>query len=549
VSVPGHLIADRYRLVRPVGSGGMGVVWEGWDERLQRRVAVKQLRLPAELTDHERGLASQRAMREARITARLHHRFAVSVFDVVVDDGRPSLIMQFVPSRTLSEVLAEGAPLPHHEVARLGTQIASALSAAHELQIMHRDVKPANVLVADDGTAHISDFGISRALDDMGITTSGMVHGTPAYLSPEVARGEQATFASDVFGLGATLYAALEGSPPFGTDSNSIALLHRVASGEFEPPRSSGQLTPLVLDLLSSDPAARPLMRTAASMLAELASNLADAQPSGFGENSETNELTAPAATSTSTAAVEKPSDPTAGTVDAAPRTQAVPVPPVEMEREAGPADSDDAPLRWTWRRRRAALVAVVIAALAVVGIGTAVLLRLLGGPVPATVAQPPSSSTSTASGPTTRSRPTNTAAPTSAPRSPDRTSSPSPRRSPTPTPSPEGNSPTAAELRNAITTYYALMPTDTDGAWPLMTDEYKGNHMHGRQGFERFWGAIDNVKVSDVSATPPDRSEATLTYRFKNGRVVVERTSYKLVDEGGTMKIAESSVLSSSTR
>ena len=542
MSVPGHLIADRYRLVTQVGTGGMGVVWEGWDERLQRRVAVKQLRLPPELTDHDRELASQRAMREARITARLHHRYAVSVFDVVDDDGRPSLIMQFVPSRTLLELLAEGGPLPPHVVARMGAEVASALSAAHELGIMHRDVKPANVLVADDGTALISDFGISRALDDISLTTTGMLHGTPAYLSPEVARGEQATFASDLFGLGATLYAALEGSPPFGTDTNSIALLHRVAAGDFEPPQHSGPLTPLLLQLLSSDPAARPAMSTASSLLAELASNRADPEPPAVSEPSDTHEFTARITTSTSTAELQTPNGPTAETVAAAPQSGAVP--PAEMDRDIAPADGDGAPLRPTGRHRRTVLVTVLVAALAAVGIGTAFFLRLLGGPDPGTVAQSPITSTATASAPTRN------ATATPATRSPERSISPSlpPSPTPTPTPSAAGDSTTTAQLRDTITSYYALMPANTDRAWPLLTDAYQAS-TGGRQDYERFWAGIDRVEAQDVTATPPDRSDATLIYHLKDGQVVVERTSFRLVDEGGTLKISDSSVLNRSTR
>jgi hypothetical protein len=299
VSAPGHLVAGRYRLVSLVGTGGMGAVWEAWDERLQRRVAVKQLRLPPELTDREAELASQRAMREARITARLHHPNAISVFDVVDEDGRPCLIMQFVPSMTLAEVLKEGGPLHPHEAAQVGAQVAAALTAAHELGIVHRDVKPGNILIADDGTALLSDFGISRALDDLTLTTTGMVHGTPAYLAPEVARGEQATFASDLFCLGATLYAALEGSPPFGTDTNAIALLHRVAAGNFEPPRRSGPLTPVLLQLLAEDPAARPPMYAAARMLEELTSGGAASPPSAVGEPGESNDSSEPGARNT----------------------------------------------------------------------------------------------------------------------------------------------------------------------------------------------------------------------------------------------------------
>ena len=252
------LIADRYRLLYRVGSGGMGVVWEALDERLERHVAVKQLRRQSDASTAEAELANTRAMREARLTARLQHPNAVPVFDAVEQDGQLWLVMQFVPSITLAAVLQEGGPLQPNEASQVGAQVASALAAAHAVGIVHRDVKPGNILITDDGTALISDFGIARALGDATLTTSGMVHGTPAYLAPEVARGHEANFASDVFSLGGTLYGAMEGTPPFGTDENSIALLHRVASGQFPPPQHCGPLTPLILEMLSPDPEARP---------------------------------------------------------------------------------------------------------------------------------------------------------------------------------------------------------------------------------------------------------------------------------------------------
>ena len=270
MSAPEDLIAGRYRLVKLVGRGGMGSVWEAMDERLHRPVAVKQLHAQLGLSPEETELANQRAMREARITARLHHRHAVPVFDVVEHQGRPCLIMQFLPSMALSAVLRESGPLQVEEAAQVGAQISSALAAAHAVGIVHRDVKPGNILIADDGAALITDFGISHAMGDTTLTATGLVHGTPAFLAPEVARGSDSTFASDVFSLGSTLYAALEGAPPFGSDSNSIALLHRVASGEFPSPPHGGPLTPVVLQMLSLDPQARPSMKAAADTLRSL---------------------------------------------------------------------------------------------------------------------------------------------------------------------------------------------------------------------------------------------------------------------------------------
>ncbi|MDQ3900049.1 MAG: serine/threonine protein kinase, partial [Actinomycetota bacterium] len=254
MSDEGELIVGRYRLVSCLGRGAMGVVWQAHDERLHRTVAIKQLLLPARLTDSEGEEASRRAMREGRITARLHHPHAIAVFDVAEHEGRPCLIMEYLASRSLATVLSTRGVLLPEEVADLGRQIASALAAAHQAGIVHRDIKPGNVLLAEDGTTKITDFGVSHAVGDVTVTATGMLAGTPAYLAPEVAQGHRASFSSDVFSLGATLYTALEGTPPFGVNPNPIALLHQVASGEIIAPRRSGPLTPVLLRLLQRDP-------------------------------------------------------------------------------------------------------------------------------------------------------------------------------------------------------------------------------------------------------------------------------------------------------
>src|SRR4051794_37224383 len=248
----------------------MGAVWKGWDERLSRVVAVKQLHVDPSLPAAERELAIQRMMREARITAQLHHPNAVHVFDLVDEDGSPNLIMQYVPSRSLQEILREKGRLPVADAARIGVQVASALAAAHSAGIVHRDVKPGNILIADDGIARITDFGISYINDDATLTSTGMVSGTPAYLAPEVARGARSDSASDVYSLGATLYAVVEGRPPFGLEGTPMAVLHRVAAETPYPPAHSGAMTPLLLAMTASDPAARPSMVQVANGLSQL---------------------------------------------------------------------------------------------------------------------------------------------------------------------------------------------------------------------------------------------------------------------------------------
>ncbi|HEX5115189.1 MAG TPA: serine/threonine-protein kinase [Pseudonocardiaceae bacterium] len=266
-SAEGRLVGGRYRLDRRIGSGAMGVVWQAYDERLRRAVAVKQLRLEPGLDPEDANEARERAMREGRIAARLHHPNAVSVFDVVDEDDAPWLVMEYVPSRSLAAEMAERGVLHPDEVGRIGAQVAHALVAAHQAGIVHRDIKPANVLLGEDGTVKITDFGISRASGDVAVTKTGLIAGTPAYLAPEVAYGRPPEAPADVFSLGSTLYAAVEGEPPFGMSENTLGLLHAVAAGRINPPQQAGILTDVLIRLLNADPDARPSSATAARWL------------------------------------------------------------------------------------------------------------------------------------------------------------------------------------------------------------------------------------------------------------------------------------------
>ncbi|MGH3340030.1 MAG: protein kinase domain-containing protein [Propionibacteriaceae bacterium] len=537
---PKALIADRYRLLDRVGSGGMGVVWEGRDERLERRVALKQLHRQSGASTREAEVANQRAMREARLTARLQHPHAVPVFDAVEQDGQLWIVMPFIPSVTLAAVLEQGGPLQPDEAAKVGAQVASALAAAHAVGIVHRDVKPGNIFIAEDGAALISDFGIARALGDATLTSSGMIHGTPAYLAPEVARGSGANFASDVFSLGSTLYSALEGSPPFGTGDNTIALLHRVASGQFPPPQHSGPLTPVIMHMLSTETSERPSMSAVADALSRLAtqgSSGEEALTLAASDEGSRDEETTPAAYSGH--------DRRQAT---GPSPAAAPKSPVA----SAPASQAQRPTELRRRRGLAAAVAVV----ALIGIGilvTALLVndRRTANPTvdtgPSTSAAPASTKLSTPAATPSAPSPSPTA---SAPQQDPAPKPTQPRsRAPSPTTAPTvRGTPTATELRGAITSYYALMPRNTDAAWPQMTASYQTNHAGGRQAYQRFWDAVSKITVADVRGNPPDSAQATLTYYFKDGRVVRERTAYRLVDEGGSLKINSSTVLSSVT-
>ena len=524
----------------------MGVVWEAWDERLERAVAVKQLHALPGVPEAEAELAKDRAMREARITARLHHPHAVPVFDAVEHDGQPCLIMQLLPSTPLSAVLRDDGPLPLGQVARIGAEIAAALTAAHTLGIVHRDVKPGNILITPDGKAHISDFGISHAMGDATLTRTGMIHGTPAYLAPEVARGEDASFPADVFSLGSTLYAALEGSPPFGSEGNSIALLHKVAAAQVEPPTRAGALTPFLLDMLSSEPGARPTMEAVAQRLAGIDPD-ARAAPLPATVSQQTYQPTAPMPQQDT--AIAPP------VVAPRERTTPRPAPVTPVPRPEGGVSAKE-------RRRRSPWLVLVGAALAVALVwllattfaddggrdGVEADSTTTGQTTPS--AQPTASEPAASTAAPTTPAPT-TAAPTTAAPTTAAPTTAAPRPTPTPrrTTAPPAAPATTDRLSSALTGYYALLPDDTAGAWPLMTAAYQSRTAGGRSSYEAFWSEVDDVSVSNVEATAPDRVVATLTYSRDNGRVDIERTSYRFVDEGGVLKIASSEVLSSRRR
>lgn len=260
------LVSGRYRLHESLGSGGMGVVWRATDELLNRQVAIKRIRLDMR-GDETVELSRQRTLREARIAAQLHHPHVVSIFDVLTVDGDPWLVLEHLPSDTLTVAIKTHGPPAPRIAAGIGVAVADALAAAHRVGVVHRDVKPANVLLGREGTVKLTDFGISHAIGDLTLTGTGLITGTPAYLAPEVARGGESGAPSDVYSLGATLYAAVEGVPPFRADDNVFRMLQLVAAGEVPPPRQAGPLEPVLRLLMSLDPGERPDAVAAREML------------------------------------------------------------------------------------------------------------------------------------------------------------------------------------------------------------------------------------------------------------------------------------------
>jgi len=270
-----RLVAGRYRLLSPLGSGGMGTVWRAEDVLLGRAVAVKEVTFPHGVSEQDRAVLRERTRREARAAARLDHPSAVTVYDVVEEDGSPYLVMELVEARTLSQVLRTDGPLSQQRTAQIGLALLGALEAAHRQGIVHRDVKPGNVLLTDQtqhrpGRVVLTDFGIASSPGDSSITSTGLLLGSPSYIAPERARGQPPAPASDLWSLGATLFTAVEGRPPYD-GGEPIMTVTAVVTGEHEPFAAAGPLEPVIEGLLTRDPAHRMGVVEARSALTPIA--------------------------------------------------------------------------------------------------------------------------------------------------------------------------------------------------------------------------------------------------------------------------------------
>ena len=275
----GRVIAGRYRLQAPIGRGAMGVVWRARDQLLDRDVAVKEVQIADTLTDAERANAYQRTLREAKTAARLNHPAVVTVYDVCEDEGRPWIVMQLVHAQSLDQVLAASGPLSPRRAAEMGRQLLSALSVAHAAGVMHRDVKPSNVLLGSDDRAVLTDFGIATFQGDPKLTQTGMVMGSPGFTAPERIRGEDASPASDLWSLGATIYAAIEGHGPFEKRGGAITTMSAIINEDAPETPTAGALGPVIAALLRRDPADRPDASTAARMITDVLPLLPDRTP------------------------------------------------------------------------------------------------------------------------------------------------------------------------------------------------------------------------------------------------------------------------------
>ncbi|MFI7613012.1 protein kinase [Nonomuraea terrae] len=442
----GRRIAGRYQLQEPIGRGGMGIVWRAHDELLDRTVAVKEVRYAAALGE-EVQLLNRRTMREARAAARFEHPNVIVVHDVIEEDDRPWIVMQLVQSQSLGAVIKQDGPLPPKRVAEIGLAMLDALHRAHEAGVLHRDVKPENVLLADDGRVVLTDFGIATLETETQLTVTGLA-GTPAFIAPERLKGLPARRESDLWSLGATLYTAVEGRSPHERGM-ALATMHAVLTDEPDPMRHAGPLTEVISGLLIKEPVQRLTYEEAQRLLRKA---LAETSPAPTAQFAPVQELRVPtqptkpkrpakARRPYAPAVDETPTDPDLA-VPAAPPETGARIPSVTVEP---PPPSEPTVGSSRGEPRRAGMIAAAaLAVVLVAGVGGYLGLNSApgddSGPIGAgssdtTLSQgsPSASSPQSPSSPSPSASPSTSPSPSSSP-----SSSPSATASPSPSPTPE---------------------------------------------------------------------------------------------------------------
>jgi serine/threonine protein kinase len=492
-------IAGRYHVERAVGRGGMGTVWLCRDELLGRQVAVKEVgTLPGEATPD---LA--RALREARSSAALNHRNVVSIYDAVEEGDHIWLVMEYVPSRTLSQLLAQDGPLPPERVAWIGAQVAAGLAAAHARRTIHRDVKPGNILVTEDDLAKVSDFGIARTHGDTTLTESGLVTGTPTYFSPELARGAEPSPAADVWALGATLYTAVEGKPPFPGQPNPIATLAMIATGDPPRPERAGFLTTPITRMLDPDLATRWSMADAAHALQRLHEQH---QP-----KDDTAVFAAPAGVGAAATVAARADDPRVQPDDREAEPDDSPADPEDRDWDDGSATEprEDRKARRGWL---VPLVSVVL--LALVAAGGLVLLNHKGDGSSAT-----GSSTAKVTPTPSGSR----SASASTGQGPTSSASSGPSVSPQSSSSADSSPPVAGSSGERFgSSYYAVLPGDTRKGWSMLSPAFQ-SRVGSYGDYRGFWSTIRSVDVRSTKAAGNNAVDVSLAYTNNDGSVQTE--------------------------
>ncbi|MEU4224493.1 serine/threonine-protein kinase [Nonomuraea sp. NPDC026600] len=352
----GRRIAGRYQLQEPIGRGGMGIVWRAHDELLDRTVAVKEVRYAAALGE-EVQLLNRRTMREARAAARFEHPNVIVVHDVIEEDGRPWIVMQLVQSRSLGAVIKQDGPLPPKRVAEIGLAVLDALQRAHEAGVLHRDVKPENVLLADDGRVVLTDFGIATLETETQLTVTGLA-GTPAFIAPERLKGLPARRESDLWSLGATLYTAVEGRSPHERGM-ALATMHAVLTDEPDPAPHAGPLSGVISGLLTKEPVQRLGYEETGELLRAVITQ----------QRPRMSPMSAPAPTSVIPPVDDTPTDPDLVVPDAPVPETGLRLTPATGGRAGEPLPSTRNAVRHDGRRW-GPIVAVIVAVVLVAGLG-----------------------------------------------------------------------------------------------------------------------------------------------------------------------------------
>ena len=470
------MIAGRYSLDREIGRGGMGAVWVGRDELLGREVALKKIGMSpgADRPD----LA--RAEREAKLAARVNHPHVVAVYDLVDEADEQWLVMELVEGLNLSALVRRDGPMPPNRAAALLGQAAEALAEAHAAGIIHRDVKPSNILVTETGQVKLTDFGIARAEADASLTQTGLVTGSPAYLAPEVASGHTATDAADVWSLGATLYHALEGQPPYQVADNVMGTMFRIVNEDPPRPDHPGWLAPLMVATMAKNPADRWTMR-------DVQRFLQNGPPHQGGEPTRVAAAPIPAVEQTAVLTSSPP----------APQPTAAP-------RPTRPA--------YTQRRRRGPLAAV-LGVVALVVVAVIVTALVVGGQDET----PPSGADDNTS------------------QSPDDTPSES---EPTESPSDDASE-RALAMTDFAQTYLQTVVEDPSAAWEMLTPDFqKASGGFGK--YKKFWDSVDGANVTDIGADPQSGTvQYSVSYSREEGDGFDDDVELRLQDEGESFLIA----------
>lgn len=498
------MIAGRYTIEREIGRGGAGSVHLAHDELLGRAVAIKRIGLLPGTT----GQDIARAEREARLAAGINHPHVVSIFDLVKGEDCYWLVMELVRGRTLTDLVTEEGPLPVNRAAGIVAQAADALVQAEKAGIVHRDVKPGNIMVDDDNHAKLGDFGIARGGTDAALTQTGFITGSPAYMAPEVASGSPATAASDVWSLGGTLFYALTGRKPYDVGDNVMGGLYRIVHDD--PPRlpADHPLAGLLTVMMAKDPAERWPVERVRDDLRQAARGNPSTAPSPARDR--VAEATMPLAAPEPATQQDDAPEPT--------RTPSIPVTPT-----APPASPPPARPEQPTRRRPAGWLAATVALVVVAGLAAWSLWPRDDEP---------------ASGDAGRTE-------SSAPEEPSRGTSPSTEPSEDPTeepgaestPAPAGVSP--GQVRKFVEDYFATVTSDPRAAFAMLTPEFQAES-GGYEGYSGFWSTIESARPSKITVDKDAMTASyTIDYVTTSGDTKTQQVTLQLAKQGEEYLIA----------